>query len=68
MSPSAVAREIANTFVMKHRATFGEVDENEINAAVAKVARAIKGLQVAERRAQKVSESNRNNGHRNPTE
>ena len=58
MSPSAAAREIANNFVMKHRSTFGEVDEKEISAAVNKVARAINDLQVAERRAQVTMGSN----------
>ena len=59
MSPSTAARDIASKFVMKHRSTFGEVDDKKINAAVNKIARAIKGLQVAERRAQRASDTSK---------
>jgi hypothetical protein len=59
MSPSLAARDIASKFVMKHRSTFGEVDEKKIDAAVNKVARVLKGLQVAERRAQRASDTSK---------
>ncbi len=51
------AREIATEFVMKHKSTFGQVDEKEITAAVEKVARAIKGVQVASQKAQRLSDT-----------
>ena len=55
MSQYKEAREIANQFVQNHKSTFGQVDEREITAAVEKVARAIKGVQVASQKAQRLS-------------
>jgi hypothetical protein len=55
MSPYREAREIANKFVLEHKSTFGQVDDKEITAAVEKIARAIKGVQVASQKAQRLS-------------
>ena len=57
MSQSTIARDIANKFVRKHRSTFGDVDEKDIDAAVKRIARALKGLRVAERKAQRISDA-----------
>jgi hypothetical protein len=51
MSPLQEARNLASQFVMKHKSTFGNVDEKQISAAVEKIARALKGVQVAEQKA-----------------
>jgi hypothetical protein len=58
------AREIANRFVLEHKSTFGQVDEKEITAAVEKVARAIKGVQVASQKAQRLSQQKEARGLR----
>lgn len=64
MSQSTTARDIADKFVREHRSTYGEVDQKEIDAAVRKIARALKGLRVAERKAQRTSDSPKAAGNR----
>ena len=57
MSQYRQAHEIASKFVLEHKSTFGQVDEQEITAAVEKVARAIKGVQVAAQKARRLSDT-----------
>jgi hypothetical protein len=54
MTQLQMARNVANQFVTKHRPTFGEVDEKQVNAAVEKIARVLNGMQVAQRKAERV--------------
>jgi hypothetical protein len=52
------ARDIASKFVLKHKATFTLANQEEIRAAVDKVARAIRSVHLASERAKRSRRSN----------
>jgi hypothetical protein len=50
---STVAHDIAHKFIHKHKSTFKTADQKQIKAAVDKVARALKDMHIASKRAER---------------